>query len=942
MVVVLGPAGPAGSESGAEGTEIQSGSGFNSNYFDQSDPGRADLVDVLESRFGIRVHRPDRWADEDLESLARGAASMPAATWETLDQPLVVEYVDRPCLFAVGRYNDSCPTFADEARTHFFVYEPAPLLGEGAVERLEVLTRAEQRDIQLRRAVVHLAMVHLDDQFGWSNDRHWRAVNGWPDGSGQPLNRDPWGYSRYLGMESAHLDLVTFAEQFFVRPEDLLLEEADDDESARRRLEQMDPDRRLVCQQFTKRRLFNRQLEQLDSEWSEPRRPLPHLEEGRPECPAFEQWARPDQLEGFEILLAATSADDPESLFGHLLLHVRYREDEQLGSRGFEPVYQFGAVTDEDIDPFEYLTRGFLGGFPSILEMNTFRGIDRLFLQYQQRDLRRYRLRLDDRESRQLLERIWEAERRVRYPYLFMTDNCASFLLELIGPALDVEIPERPRTVVMPTDVLDILADIEIPEGGPLLEKKPATFRSNRQLAEESLLQRRALVRRIAGQLDEHPEQRAELQELNEAFEDPDPVVRREGYRRADVFFESVLEVHPDLARSVVDLLYHSVRIERYFTEMSHFVRQSIYARTRRDAGPESVDEILDRRREIFRTEDMSARLEAFRELTTGLEAPLAEGPGRELTDRERRVVEHDDRIQKTYLVALEVQSSIIDRHIPDWSGVEYLDEHSEEYRRERRRVDDLSTGASGRHRLAVGGRWLAPGPAGAVDLSYSLVRDRLGEIRRRGYRGDVGTRILGLDATVPVGADAHRNLRFDLVALRYESLRRTYGPLREGLLDRFGWSVDARAVHDGRRDLVAGAELTPGLLLPVWTGPEHVDHLVVRAGAGLRYDVAAVQEPIVGGVAGLFGQLHLYGNYTNVARFGVETGQYVGIPSLDWRYDATARIESRHRLTSVGQRPLSVGPFVRGLWTTRDYRDEVDEPGFRSWEAGVEIELPF
>jgi hypothetical protein len=54
-------------------------------------------------------------------------------------------------------------------------------------------------------------------------------------------------------------------------------------------------------------------------------------------------------------MLAAATADQPESLFGHLLLHVRYRDDQRVHTQGFEPVYQFGALTDEDVDPEEYL-----------------------------------------------------------------------------------------------------------------------------------------------------------------------------------------------------------------------------------------------------------------------------------------------------------------------------------------------------------------------------------------------------------------------------------------------------------------------------------------------------------------------------------------------------------------------------------------------------------
>ena len=86
-------------------------------------------------------------------------------------------------------------------------------------------------------------------------------------------------------------------------------------------------------------------------------------------------------LESIDVLVASATADRPESLYGHLLLHIRYAGR----SEGFEPVYQFGAVTDTNVDPITYFSRGLFGGFLSVIELNSFRAVDRIFLQYEQR-----------------------------------------------------------------------------------------------------------------------------------------------------------------------------------------------------------------------------------------------------------------------------------------------------------------------------------------------------------------------------------------------------------------------------------------------------------------------------------------------------------------------------------------------------------------------------
>ena len=68
-----------------------------------------------------------------------------------------------------------------------------------------------------------MVMARVDQAKRWSARQDWRLINGWDGREGAPpFNVDAWGYSRYLGMQSEHLDLVTFAEVFFVRAEDIL------------------------------------------------------------------------------------------------------------------------------------------------------------------------------------------------------------------------------------------------------------------------------------------------------------------------------------------------------------------------------------------------------------------------------------------------------------------------------------------------------------------------------------------------------------------------------------------------------------------------------------------------------------------------------------------------------------------------------------------------
>lgn len=688
-----------------------------------------ELRRQLADRYDLEVEAPDRWSNADLNSVLRGAESVPVELWDTVDEPVVLEYVDQPCLFSMGRYNERCPTFGDDGR-RFFIYDAPPPAGEGDVERLALLSKSEQRDIQLRRAIVHLVMVYADDHFQWSDHWRWQAINGWRGGADQPLNRNPAGYSRYLGMRSAHLDFVTFAEEFFVRVEDLLLEAAPSDDGAAARLADVDYNQTLPCRQFTRRRVFDQRLAEAIPDWSEPRRALPHLDS--PRCTDFEEWAREDELSGFDLWFAAARTDKMESLLGHLVLHARYDDGDHD-----DLVYQFGAVSDDDADIVELLMRGVLGGFPAALSQHPFQELDSFFLDYQSRDLRRYELRLTERQTRLFLERLWETKQGIRYPYLFLTRNDASLLLELLAPILDRPLETRRRTIVTAPDVLDTLARHENKELGPLLAIDPHT------LGEED------------------------------------------------------------------------------------------------SAVPHSV-------------------------------------------------------------------------------------------------------GPPGRHRVRLASGYEPRARRASVGFSYSLIEERIGELRHRGYDADMGLRLLGLDVAVPLQAPIYDHIHFDAVLLQYETIQGTGDPDKEGLRNRVGWGLDARAKQDWRRDLAASLEVTPSLLIPLWTGVDTLDHIILRTAVGARVDSAhGAYHPLLGGVVEFFGQVHLYGDYDNTLRFGFETGHFAGL-GPEWIFDLRAGIQSRHVLSYRDQYPLTVAPFVEAVWTTRDYREDGPRHGFFSWETGARLELPF
>ncbi|TXD34422.1 DUF4105 domain-containing protein [Lujinxingia vulgaris] len=909
----------------------------------REEPRRSEaIVERLRREFGMIVAAPDAWHPGELAILLKGADALPRALFAQLRQkPVRLVRRNTACLYGVGRYSESCPTFGKKHR-EFYIYESPPLLGEGPVEEYAVLTREEQRELQLRRAVVHLAMTLEDRARGWSEDARWQQVNGWHLALRGPHNQDVWGYARPMGMRSAHLDLVTFAEAYFVRPEDLLLERQDQPPVARR-LEELDPNTTLGCQSFTASRALRSFLSESSPEWEEPARVLPQAAMAGARCPAFETWARLDDLDGFDVLLAAATSR-PQSLYGHLLLHVKYRGGGLVRGVGFEPVYQFGALTDSDVDPIDYLIKGVVGGFPTVLELNTFRGVDRLFLQYEQRNLRRYTLQLNREQSQRLLERLWESERRTLYPYRFLNANCASFLVDLMEPALGLELPERDAAIIMPTDVLDLLASVDNGEQGRLLIKRPDTLRSGREVAQEGARKRRALLLSLADAIDADRPTRASFDALLEALEDPEPTVRERAYANAEAIFSGLAAEHPDQAQLLVDTLYNSVLVERFFMDNAHYARRALLFAAQGPRPRLSAQELIARRRELYRHEDLVARAEAqahwAAQTTINIDpATVTWNPD------QQAVLDHEAQTRASYLRALQAQSSLIDAHLPDWDGVAYLDTRAQRYLERMQALDARSKAPSGRHRLTLGG--------GATDqlrthleLSYSPIEDRLGEVRQRGYRGDIESRVFGLDLAAEIGPDLRKtaeSLQADLVIFRYASLQRTYGAVRRSFLDAAGWGLDLRVSHDGRRDLYFALTATPTLLMPVWRDSNDVNHLVVGLGAYLGFDAHRENTALLGADLQLRGQVHLFGSYANVLRLWASSAQLASLPG-GWRYEVRGGVAADLKLATFGETPLVAGPFIDALYTTRDYRplETGQSPFFGTWRAGLRVELPF
>ena len=912
-----------------------------------------EAVRALALDHGLLLESSKHWhAGEPGEVLAGARALPPFMMARFKREPIRVVRRAKACLHGLGRYSRSCPTFSRDGKT-FFLYNVPPPQGEGAARRLKVLTAAELPALMRRRAVAHLATALMDQQMKWSASTQWRAINGWNRSGRKAFNLDVWGYSRYQGMDSAHMDLVTFAEEFFARPQDILRDSSDPE--VRSRLNTLDWDLTLACQQFTKIRIFSKILAQHDAAWTPPKR---GPREARPlgECTQFQMWSDMQNVEGVDLLLAAATSDRPESLYGHLLMGVRYKQGKSLRSRGFEPVYQYGAITDTNVTKVEYFSKGLLGGFYSIIQPNTFRGVDRLFMQYEQRTLRRYGLNLTDEQVLHVMQRLWEAERHITFPYYFLSDNCASMLIDLLAPALDdIEVPNPFRLALMPTEVLDLLASAQNGELGPLLYKRPETHFSSREVAMDAVPRRRAALSELLDAIGERatPEQRSRLTSLDMSLDDRDPVVRKKAYATLKETLLTTLaglklEDPERVNLHAINYLYYSSRIERYFMDVAFYARRLIYASALKDPPQFTAEEQLLMRRELYMSEDLEERQKALLALARLGDQRLRTGARRDLTESEEADLAQIALTQEAYLASLDTLATIIETFEPNLDGVAFIEEKSAAFEAEQQAHDQRSIGPPGKGRFILGGSGGAlagaqdtTGFRGGVELSASIVHERLGEQRRRGFRSDIASRAVGLDLEGVVDEDFVRRLKADLTLFEFMSIEQRMGPVRESWRDLFGWGLGVRVHHDGRRGLDVAPHGEVGYVYPIWVSDRVSNFLVFGGYAALRRDWGQQSNASLAGVKGLLmGQLHLYGSYANVMRMEVETYQYAHLTRLAHSWDVRARLQTEHVLGELNQQVLMLQPYVQYERSTLSYLPQ-GEP-FGHARAGLRVELPF
>ena len=348
--------------------------------------------------------------------LARTYAQLPTAVRESTSLPLHIHCsaVNLPFGFSVHTQHET---------QILRLGSVAPGAPRRPVYRLAHLSDIERAQLWHQRGLVHLLLLNAVRRSKWHLDAQFRQINDWNEEGTSAKNLDSWAYARPLGQHSALYDLVTFGEEWFIRPP--------------RRPKA--PDNRVECQSLSKGRFFT-QLFDTQS----PDLPPKH-------CAQF--WAWNAMHHAAEVLFTAPTRS-PISSFGHLALLLR--SSESMQPEYVDPVYQFvGLVSIEN--GRKSIGDSLLSEVPMVLQTSDFVSFDRQTRLREDRAIHRFPITLSEPELIWLKARLWEQVRRFEADYHFMTENCAEMILKLFRGISPDRVHSQAGLSTSPMGVLSIL-----------------------------------------------------------------------------------------------------------------------------------------------------------------------------------------------------------------------------------------------------------------------------------------------------------------------------------------------------------------------------------------------------------------------------------------------------------------------------------------------------
>ena len=213
------------------------------------------------------------------------------------------------------------------------------------------------------------------------------------------------------------------------------------------------------------------------------------------ECKEYNEWRKVVQSEKVTLIFPAYHLNSPSSMFGHTLLRLDPKEDEEW-SDWLSYAVNFGANVDNSDNSFAFAYKGLTGGYPGQFIIAPYYTKILEYSRIERRDIWEYELNLRPEEVERLVEHLWELK-EVNFNYFFFTENCSYRLLELLEVArLDAELTDEFVLTAIPVDTVraveraGMIEKIEYrPSRETVLQSMIATLNEDDQLVLAELIE---------------------------------------------------------------------------------------------------------------------------------------------------------------------------------------------------------------------------------------------------------------------------------------------------------------------------------------------------------------------------------------------------------------------------------------------------------------------
>lgn len=168
-------------------------------------------------------------------------------------------------------------------------------------------------------------------------------------------------------------------------------------------------------------------------------------------CPELDDWMGQIKPYKATLIYATDFMGNPSSMFGHTLLRLDPKDQKQLNLVSYAVNY---AATVTSGEGWSFAWNGLTGQYPGEYSLMPYYRKVKEYGDLESRDLWEYELNLSPKETRFLVEHIWEMK-HVSFPYYFVSDNCAYRLLgliDLVRPELNLS--DRFKVAAIPIETI--------------------------------------------------------------------------------------------------------------------------------------------------------------------------------------------------------------------------------------------------------------------------------------------------------------------------------------------------------------------------------------------------------------------------------------------------------------------------------------------------------